>query len=77
MENRPKTPSHRTPVSRRINTPTKSNVIKADTKAAKGCGTERSSKIKGLDNILLRSGVYNVLPRSEISPDVEGLKSDT
>ena len=78
MENRPKTPSQRTPVSRRINTPTKSNVIKPDTKTAKGCDSERSSKIKGLGNILSRSGVYNVLPpRSEISPDVEGLKSDT
>ena len=77
IEKRPKTTSQKTTVSRRVNTATKLNVIKPGTKTVKGCDSERSSKIKDLGNIISRSGISNVLPRSEISPEVEGLKSDT
>ena len=79
MEEKSKTPSKRTPVPHRVNTPTstKSNVIEPDAKAAEGCDNERSSRIKGLGNILSRFGVHNVLPRSEVKPDGKGQKSDT
>ena len=68
VEERSKTPSKRTPVP----TSTKSNVIKPDAKAADGCDNERSSRIKGLGNILSRFGVHNVLQRSEDKPDMQG-----